>query len=361
MIVDGSEGLLLGSPFVNGYWDDERHLPLDDRRPRRELGGRPLHDLSVALSGAPVADLERLFLELWAPDAPPAPVSAARTDVRVVSTSPRGVLRHRPAGATEILESLLDGIASARSLIYIEHQYLSARPVVSALADALRREGSLEVIAVLNENADVTAYRRWQNARLMESGLISHPRVGLFALWSAARGPRRTQLNQVFVHSKVVVVDDVWATAGSANLDGVSLHSYGDDFSGIGRRVFRHTRNFDVNVVVDRRFARPLRSRLWAEHLGGTCCSLAERPDSGWLPLWRARAQANVAALSEIASGGDGAVMHGLVLPYSQEPTPARQLAGLGVRVDPNHLDLCFNPGWMEVHLSPNWVRNMFA
>jgi phosphatidylserine/phosphatidylglycerophosphate/cardiolipin synthase-like enzyme/uncharacterized membrane protein YbhN (UPF0104 family) len=361
VIVDGAEALLLGSPFVNGYWDDEQHQPMDDRRPLRELGGRPLHDLSVALSGAPVADLERLFLELWAPDAPLAPVCAARTDVRVVSTSPRGVFRHRPAGATAILESLLDGIAAARSLIYIEHQYLSARPIVAALVEALRREGSLEVIAVLNENADVTAYRRWQNARLEESGLMAHPRVGLFALWSAARGSRRTQLNQVFVHSKVVVVDDAWATAGSANLDGVSLHSYGDDFTGIGRRVFRHTRNFDVNVVVDGNFARGLRSRLWSEHLGTPCCSLVERPEGGWLQFWRAQAKTNVAALNEIQSPGGGTITRGLVLPYSLESTPVRQLAALGVRVDPDHLDLCFNPGWMEVHLSPNWVRNMFA
>jgi phosphatidylserine/phosphatidylglycerophosphate/cardiolipin synthase-like enzyme/uncharacterized membrane protein YbhN (UPF0104 family) len=361
LIVDGTEAVLLGSPFVNGYWDDQRHQPMDDRRPLRELGGRPLHDLSIAIGGAPVAGLERLFLELWAPDAPLAPAPARATDVRVVSTSPRGVFRHRPDGATEILESLLDGIAAARSLIYIEHQYLSARPIVAALAAALRREAGLEVIAVLNENADVTAYRRWQNARLEESGLIEHPRVGLFALWSATRGPQRTRLNQVFVHSKVVVVDDAWATAGSANLDGVSLHSYGDDFTGIGRRVFRHTRNFDVNVVVAGRFARGLRSRLWAEHLETSCCSLVDRPAHGWLPLWRAQAHANVAALNEIASAGGGADMRGMVLPYSLEPTPARQLAGLGVRVDPNHLELCFNPGWMEVHFSPNWVRNMFA
>ena len=38
---------------------------------------------------------------------------------------------------------------------------------------------------VLNQNPDVTAYRRWQNARLAESGLLAHPRVGVFALWSA--------------------------------------------------------------------------------------------------------------------------------------------------------------------------------
>jgi phosphatidylserine/phosphatidylglycerophosphate/cardiolipin synthase-like enzyme/uncharacterized membrane protein YbhN (UPF0104 family) len=361
VIVDKQEAFLLGSPFVNGYWDDEQHQPVDARRPLRELGGRPLHDLSVWMTGHPVADLERIFTELWAPDAAVEPVPAAKTAVRVVSTSPRGVLRNRPAGDTEILDALLRAIAAARSLIYVEHQYLSSRPIVAALAEALRRERNLEIIAVLNENADVTAYRRWQNARLLESGLVAHPRVGLFALWSAGSAPDKSQLNQVFVHSKVVAVDDTWATAGSANLDGVSLHSYGDDFTGVGRRIFRHTRNFDVNVVVEGTSAERLRSRLWSEHLGSPSASLLERPADGWVPLWRARAAANVAALNSVQARGGVPAMRGFVLPYSVESTPGRQLADLGVRVDPRHLDVRFNPGWLEVHFSPNWVRNMFS
>ena len=96
----------------------------------------------------------------------------------------------RCGGSTQIIEALLEGIAGARSLIYVEHQYLSARPVVSALAQALCREPDLELIVVLNQNPDVTAYQRWQNARLAESGLLEHPRAGIFALWSAARDAR---------------------------------------------------------------------------------------------------------------------------------------------------------------------------
>jgi phosphatidylserine/phosphatidylglycerophosphate/cardiolipin synthase-like enzyme len=111
VIVDGEAAFLLGSPFVNGYWDDERHEPVDARRPMRELGGRPLHDLSIRITGRPVADLERLFAELWvcrpfgseaeaARRQPAASVEAApsaKAPVRVVSTAPRGVLRNRPA------------------------------------------------------------------------------------------------------------------------------------------------------------------------------------------------------------------------------------------------------------------------
>ena len=65
LIVDGQEAFLLGSPFANGYWDDPRHHPVDARRPVRELGGRPLHDVSLRLTGRPVGQLERIFAELW--------------------------------------------------------------------------------------------------------------------------------------------------------------------------------------------------------------------------------------------------------------------------------------------------------
>jgi phosphatidylserine/phosphatidylglycerophosphate/cardiolipin synthase-like enzyme len=392
VIVDGEEAFLLGSPFANGYWDDPRHRPVDARRPARELGGRPLHDVSLRLTGAPVAELQQIFAELWTasgspPDSLPDSTGASAGEpalcprrgdvrgesnaapVRIVCTSPARVLPDARRGKTQIIDALLDGIADARSLVYVEHQYLSARPVASALAQALYREPDLELIVVLNQNPDVTAYQRWQNRRLAESGLLEHPRAGLFALWSVARGApggATATLNQVFVHSKVVVVDDLWATSGSANLDGVSLYSYGDDFTGaVARRIFRNVRNVDVNVVVSDRAVRGsrsrnvagLRARLWSEHLELPVESLARRPPDGWLPLWRARAAANVAALGRAGAADE---MRGFVLPYSARRTPALQLIDLGLHIDPARIDVRFNPGWLEVQFSPNWVRNMF-
>lgn len=390
VIVDGIEAFLVGSPFVNGYWDDPRHHPVDARRPPRELAGRPLHDVSLRVTGPAVHDLEAIFAELWNEAAVAtaddetlrpscAPASAdGRGAIRVVRTAPRDVFRGRPEGATEILDACCAGIERARSLIYVEHQYLSARPVFAALARALARAPALELVVVLNQNPDVTAYRGWQNERLAEFGLLEHPRVGVFALWSAEpSGTRPTvmKVNQLFVHSKVVTVDDEWATVGSANLDGVSLLSYGDDFAGpLARRIFRRVRNFDVNVTVrDGAEGAPrtgsvadLRMRLWGEHLGVPSAELDARPRGGWLPVWRDRAARNVAALDAVALAGGGGsagappAMNGFVLPYSVCSTPAEQLADVGVRVDPARLRLCFNPGWLEVHFSPNWVRNMF-
>lgn len=377
VVIDGIEAFLVGSPFANGYWDDARHRPVDARRPLHELGGRPLHDVSCAITGTAVAALASQFAELWNEvSIGPHPVDilprpAQKTDdgpIGVVRTTPRRVLSAHPGGMTEILSAIQMGLATARRLVYIEHQYLSARPVVDALTDALAREPALEVIAVLNQNPDVTAYRGWQNARLREARLLDHPRVGVFALWSAERsavcgtGPR-WEVSQIFVHSKVLLVDDLWATVGSANLDGVSLHSYGDDFAGRpGRRIFRHVRNFDVNVTLDDRggllegAVHELRVRLWTEHLGVAAARLnAEPATGGWLGLWRECAARNLARLA----GDRPAPSHGsLVLPYRTRSTPRAQLAELGV--DLERVRLHFNPSWLDVHCSASWVRNVF-
>lgn len=389
VIVDGKDAFLLGSPFVNGYWDDARHAPVDARRPNRELSGRPLHDVSLRIRGRVVRQLESLYADLWNDAAASAEPdvhddhrlrlttasrrrrTAGDDTIRVVRTLPRRVVPNAPHGATEVLDALLDGLGNARSLIYIEHQYLTARPAVAALVDALRRERDLEVVIVVNQNPDLTGYRGWQNARLAESGLLAHPRVGVFTLWSAAPRHDRsgiTAINQVFVHSKVVTIDDQWALVGAANLDGLSLHSYGDDFTGRGaRRIFRHVRNFEVSLVIREDgdigdTVADLRTRLWSEHLALPTSAVAQRPPDGWLALWRARAANNVHTLS---SGANPARpqphMHGFILPYSTRATPVRQLADVGVSVDPARLRVQFDPGWLEVYLSPAWVRNIFA
>lgn len=376
LIIDGHEAFLLGSPFVNGYWDDRAHRPVDARRPMRELGGRPLHDLSVRVQGSAVCALAGIFSEWWtdvADEAPPEPATGTTAQaspaaeymgVTVTRTSAAKILPRHPSGHAEILDSMIEGIGGARELLYVEHQYLSCRPVIRAIREALDREPALEVIALVNQNPDITAYRGWQNARLAESGLGDHPRFGLFALWSQAQQGRRLQLNQVFVHSKVLIADDAWATVGSANVDGVSLHSYGDDFeSRLGRAVFAGVRNFDVNLElrgvddIATDAIVELRRALWSEHLGG-----APAAHAGQSPLgqWRTRAATNVEHLSSWTPRLAGHLANTLILPYSTPAEPEAQLAALGIQRRAA-LDLRFHPAWLEVHCSPNWIRNMFA
>ncbi|MBA2684213.1 MAG: phosphatidylserine/phosphatidylglycerophosphate/cardiolipin synthase family protein [Gemmatimonadaceae bacterium] len=388
VLIDEREAFLLGSPFVNSYWDDGAHIPFDARRPSRELGGRPLHDVSAHLRGAAVRDLESLFASVWDAAAPAqsaisratraanASASGARqTGVRVVADAPDGILPSRPDGTMQMLGELLAVIARARSFIYIEQQYLTSRIIVAALVDALYRNAALEIIIVLNQNPDLTAYRGWQNAQLREHTLLSHPRVGVFSLWSTGAHPEHagvTRINQLFIHSKVIVVDDEWAAVGSSNLDGVSLGDYGADFaSALGRSVFRGVRNVEVNLVIDAGTGMQsdslltdpivtLRERLWREHLGWPRDSLTVRAHEGWLATWRDVARANARRLGSPARIDTTGAMVGRLLPYSPRAYPREQLADAGITLDPARLALCYNPGWFGVFASPHWIRNIF-
>ena len=370
LIVDSEIAFLIGSPFVNGYWDSPAHRPSDLNRPNSELGGRPLHDVSVVVSGQAVEALESFFNELWSAgrnaNGPRLRRSTTRSPglARVRTTVPSEILDGRPEGSQEILRALLNGLGRARSLIYIEHQYLSSQPVFSAMRQALDREPDLEIIIVANQNPDVTAYARWQMKAFRKFGLLDHPRAGIFALWSAAdaAGDRR-ELNQVFVHSKVVTIDDTWVMCGSANLDGVSLHSYGDDFARWpGRRIFRGIRNIDVVVVVSESgslqvaHAGRLRRRLWDEHLNDHRASAAHRPAGGWVGMWREFAEKNVALLND----GRDAPAGSFILPYSTSIKPCNQLEACGIDQSKSGIELLFKPGWLERTFSPRWMRNMF-
>ncbi len=388
VLIDEREAFLLGSPFVNSYWDDGRHVPDDARRPRRELGGRPLHDVSVQLRGPAVRDLESLFASVWESAVPRKPAgtplpstrtaTAARkreTGVRVVADAPEGIFPNHPKGTMRMLGELLAAIARARSFIYIEHQYLTSRPIVAALAEALRRHAELEIIIVLNQNADLTAYRGWQNAQLREHALLAHPRVGVFTLWSTEAHPERagvTRINQLFIHSKVIVVDDEWAAVGTSNLDGVSMGDYGGDFaSALGRRVFRGVRNVEVNLALDAGTGAAsapdvtdaivrLRERLWREHLGKLHDGSALGARGGWLAVWRDAARANATRLGATGAIDVTDAMVGRLLPYSLRAYPREQLADAGIMLDPARLALCYNPGWFDVYTSPHWIRNIF-
>src|SRR5262249_15144821 len=93
----------------------------------------------------------------------------------------------------------------------------------------------------------------------------------------------------VYVHAKTAIVDDAWATIGSANLDGGSTE-----------------RNTELNVTCwSGDVARALRGDLLAEHLGEETAAL----DAGAaLARFREVARANAARLAR------GEAPHGLAV-----------------------------------------------
>lgn len=312
LIIDEQEALIVGAPFQQSYWDTPRH---DVHEPRRGKRNQPVHDVAVRMRGPIVAHAHEAFANLWnsrsdaayggddriLPVSPPPQVG--RAALQLVQTIPPQVLPTAPDGETTILQAYLRGIAQARDYVYMENQYFTNPTVSEALSRALRLRPSLQVILVINEDTDVPTYVRWQKRRLAELGHPGRPRLGVFVL----RSP-----SPIYVHSKLALVDDAWATIGTANLDSMSLET-ADEFAA----PFHP--NFDANVVLlDGIEGAPrtgqvteTRRRLWAEHLGDPPEVFGARPDGGWLALWERVARENAQRLAR------GEPMKGHAVPYA--------------------------------------------
>jgi phosphatidylserine/phosphatidylglycerophosphate/cardiolipin synthase-like enzyme len=211
---------------------------------------------------------------LPAPEPPPA---VGRVTVQLVRTVPERTYKFAPRGEFSILDAYLRALRSARSLIYLENQFLWSPEITEVLVAKLRRPPTDRFRLVLllprrpSNGADTT---RGQLGRL----IAADDGAGrLMAVTINAHGPDTSV--PVYVHAKVAVVDDEWLTVGSANLNEHSM--------------FNDT---EVNVVVgDPELARATRLRLWSEHLRRPESELGGDPadlvDNLWRPVAEEQAE----------------------------------------------------------------------
>ena len=346
LIIDEEEAFIIGSPFRQDYWDGSDHLIYDRRRGSGDV--QPKHDVSLHLRGSAVTHVAECFAQLWnyvshtqfegrgeiALPLSRSPPAGSQSLQIVRSVTPMTLTRK---GETGILEAYRRAISNARDFIYLENQYFTSRAIVSALRSALKNSSDLQIILLINENPDMPSYRLRQHDALKRLGLdvkrspLGHPRIGVFTLWSRGFEAGRLTLRRCYVHSKVAIVDDVWATIGSANLDGPSLDR-AEEFKPFANP--RKHRSMELNAILcnlgnpkDASVAR-LRRSLWREHLEAEE-ALASRPSGGWLALWKRIATDNVASLNS-----QRPKMDGRILPYSTEANSKKELTALGVSTD---------------------------
>jgi phosphatidylserine/phosphatidylglycerophosphate/cardiolipin synthase-like enzyme len=218
-------------------WDDP--TPLDHRNPYRALvhrsAGMPRHPESLP--------------ERW--DPPPA---CGPHEVQVLRTYPakHPPFPFAPDGERSIAHAYERAFARARRLVYIEDQYFWSRVVVQTLADALRREPALQVIAVVPRFPEEDSAVSGTPMRLGQQQAVDVLREAggsRFAMYD----PENAAGTPVYVHAKVCVVDDAWMTCGSDNLN---LRSW--------------THDSEVTCAVvdpEGRLPHEFRTTLWAEHL----------------------------------------------------------------------------------------------
>jgi phosphatidylserine/phosphatidylglycerophosphate/cardiolipin synthase-like enzyme len=273
-----------GIDLCHSRRDDSAHWGDPQRQPMAAVYGAtpPWHDIQALISGPAVGDVETIFRERWEDPAPltrnplhrlrdlatgedrrpeplppqlPDPQPSGTHAVQLLRTVPyrRSGYSFAPDGERSIARAYLKVLPHARSLVYLEDQYLWSTEVVSVLADALRDHPGLHLIAVIPRFPD-------QDGRLSTApNLVG--RADALALLYAAGGRRvavyaleNSAGTPVYVHAKVCIVDDTWAIIGSDNFN---------------RRSWTHDSEVSCAIIDEQgSFARRLRLALAAEHLG---------------------------------------------------------------------------------------------
>jgi phosphatidylserine/phosphatidylglycerophosphate/cardiolipin synthase-like enzyme len=290
-----------GIDLSHGRRDDTNHggdhqaIKLDLRFGRRP----PWHDVQLEIRGPAISELDLTFRERWedqtalnhagrlravlsqvmSRDRVARPLTPRLDDpptqgghaVQVLRTYPskRPKYPFAPEGERSVARAFAKAIERARSLIYIEDQYFWSVEIARLLAEALRRQPGLQVIAVVPRYPDKDGKLSGPPSRLAQERAIDiikkagGERVGIYDVENESGTP-------IYVHAKVCVIDDVWATVGSDNLN---RRSWTHD-SELSCAVIDSA--LDDRIPVDpgglgdgsRKFARELRLALWAEHLG---------------------------------------------------------------------------------------------
>jgi len=188
--------------------------------------------------------------------------------------SPGGIPFNIGGGERTIFDQYLLAIVAAREAIYIENQAIPIPPVASAIEDALTRGVEVVILVPAQPEPHVRAARRDPCRqelfdRVARLGQYEHfSLVGIAAM--GAEGERR----DIYVHGKIMLVDDEWTTIGSCNLHSNSLSGHTEMNASI----------WDGTVV------RALRRELLSEHLNQDTGRLDMRVA---LQLYRAIAQQN--------------------------------------------------------------------
>lgn len=215
------------------------------------------HDVYLELTGPSAVDVHHNFVQRWneasdrraadgrwgagsETDLPfPTRVPSQRGDVSVQiqrtihqgrytdgRPAPEGSSYDIAAGERSIFAQYCAAIKGARRSIYMENQYLEVPEIVACLHGALQR--GVEVVLLLPTEPVLEARAvppERQSFLEARAALGAYDHFTLAGIAGLGADGRRTP---VYVHAKLLLVDDAWATIGSANLHRYSLFGNGE-------------------------------------------------------------------------------------------------------------------------------------
>ncbi len=200
LVADNAVAIVGGVNFSTDY----QSAP-NPSGPERMSDAQVWHDIDLEIRGPVVQELSKLFREHWreqsgAPlgeEQSPANEQAQDKEiVRILGSSPRKL-------AARYYAAVLTAIRTAQSSIWITAAYfVPSRQELRALEAAARR--GVDVRILLPSRSDISLIvpvQRSYYPRLLRAGIKVYER------------------DDGFVHSKSMIVDDVWSLVGSSNFD----------------------------------------------------------------------------------------------------------------------------------------------
>jgi phosphatidylserine/phosphatidylglycerophosphate/cardiolipin synthase-like enzyme len=215
------------------------------------------HDVYVEIAGSSTVDVHHNFVQRWneaserlatngrwgsesevdLPFPTHIPVQQGDTLVQIQRTIHRGRYTNGEAtpgwaafdiisGEQSVFDQYCAAISAAQRSIYIENQYITVREIVSCLDRALRR--GVEVVLLMPAEPQGLAHDVNQEQQSFFDAWTALGAYENFTLTGIAGLSADGQRKSVYVHAKLMLVDDVWATVGSCNLHRFSLFGNGE-------------------------------------------------------------------------------------------------------------------------------------
>jgi phosphatidylserine/phosphatidylglycerophosphate/cardiolipin synthase-like enzyme len=248
--VDGQVAYVSGFNTKGTDWDSSEHGVFDERRmdftsdnddridvlDKQELPDfEPRRDYGVRIEGPLVGDVEKLFVQRWtdarsnqdaywqnasipSPATATGPVSGG-VEAQLVLTMPE------PAPERSVLETLSKAIRQAEDYIFIEDQYWRAPLLNAVLLEELLAKPALQLVVITMpvSSLDGGAYWTVETDQLFRNAVPDQYRTFQLASfdWAWDVGvfydSVEPYVSDIFIHSKLVIVDDVYLSVGSAN------------------------------------------------------------------------------------------------------------------------------------------------
>jgi phosphatidylserine/phosphatidylglycerophosphate/cardiolipin synthase-like enzyme len=235
VVVDDCFAVCGGIDMTGDRWDTREHRE-DDPRRKRPTGARygPWHDATMAMEGPVAAALAEYGRERWVqaggermePCPPrhetpwPEALEAEFENVEIGLARTRA--QYEAIVETREIEALfVEQIARAKRFIYAESQYFASRRIAEAMTERLARPDPPEIVLINPVTAEgwlEQAAMDGARTRLLHA-IRDRDHANRFSLWC----PYGAKGTPIYVHAKIMIVDDEVLRVGSANLNNRSM------------------------------------------------------------------------------------------------------------------------------------------